>query len=156
MVLKRPPGRRHGHLHKSRVIGHQPDVRLNANTALEGAPVPRAEKRRGECDRNTVKCNAQWRVRGASTRNTLVLIGPPPETRAARESREPPVPDATAMNKSRRNSEQYCQCSLAGSDRNAQFSKPFSRCLAMTMRCTSLVPSPISQIFASRMYRSTG
>ena len=33
---------------------------------------------------------------------------------------------------------------------------PFSRCRAITMRWISLVPSPISQIFASRMKRSTG
>ena len=32
---------------------------------------------------------------------------------------------------------------------------PARSCLAMTMRCTSLVPSPISQIFASRRCRST-
>ncbi len=30
-----------------------------------------------------------------------------------------------------------------------------SKCLAMTIRCTSLVPSPISQILASRKWRST-
>ena len=33
---------------------------------------------------------------------------------------------------------------------------PFSRCRAITMRWISLVPSPISQILASRMNRSTG
>ena len=32
----------------------------------------------------------------------------------------------------------------------------FNRCLAITIRCISDVPSPISQIFASRIIRSTG
>lgn len=32
----------------------------------------------------------------------------------------------------------------------------FKRCLAITMRCISDVPSPISQILASRIIRSTG
>src|SRR5690606_9251206 len=42
------------------------------------------------------------------------------------------------------------------SDCSGSASTSASTCRAMTSRCTSLVPSPISQIFASRIMRSTG
>ena len=38
----------------------------------------------------------------------------------------------------------------------AQSTSDFRRCRAITIRCTSDVPSPISQILASRIMRSTG
>ena len=40
-------------------------------------------------------------------------------------------------------------------DAGASDAQPIKSCFAITMRCTSLVPSPISQILASRRWRST-
>jgi serine/threonine protein kinase len=86
--------------------------------------------------------------------------GPPnrPSRRRARRARCRASCPTASVFAARRRSDQRGSSRVIASHRESSrviASHPTRSCFAMTMRCTSLVPSPISQIFASRRWRST-
>jgi hypothetical protein len=126
-------------------------VHIEAGWRVVSASIERPDMRSahqmGPCDmKRTSVTNALASDERTDSRNSL---------RRSRESRS-----AAGAGRSRANDTVVLlkvQCAFRKSDKDLDQSvSSFRRCRAMTIRWISEVPSPISQILASRIMRSTG